>query len=384
MKNKSMIWEIIKKEIRDVVRDKKTLVTMILVPLLLYPAMMFFLLGMEEHMLDEENIQYGAIGIAFEMDDTLETIIGETEIQTEKGTQEELQTKLENGEIDSYIDLEDNNFTIYYSMQQGLYGNISLQVAREILETYKQAIQSHMLTSEGLIPEDIFEVYTIEENDISGQDSMSQSMLQMIPSLMFVTSAITATMVVIDMTAGEKERGTLETLLTFPIKNSDIVTGKFLASTICTTISSIISFASMYAVIYYYSLTSELFGGVQLLSLQNFILAIILFMLFSMLICAVSIVIASGKQSFKEAQSATGPISTLTMIPMFMVILGIKLNTTLACIPFINVALLLNDIMANTVNIQHLLITIVSNIVFITIALKAIAKLYKSDKILFS
>ena len=384
MKNKSMIWEIIKKELRDVIRDKKTLITMILVPMILYPAMMFFMFSMEEDMLDEENIQYGTIGIAFEMDDTLETIIGETEIQIENGTQEELQTKLEKGEIDTYIALEDKNFIIYYSMQQDLFGNVSFQVANEILETYKQTIQSHMLTSEGLIPEDIFEVYTIEEKDISGQDYMSQYMLKMLPSMMLITTVLTATMVVIDMTAGEKERGTLETLLTFPIKNSDIVTGKFLASTICTTISSMISFVSMYAVIYYYSVTSELFGGVQLLSVQNLILSIILFVLYSMLICAISIVIASGTKSFKEAQSATGPISVLAMIPMFMVMMGTQLNTTLACIPFINVALILNDIMANTVNIQYLLITIVSNIVFIVIALKAIAKLYKSDKILFS
>ena len=384
MKNKSMIWEIIKKELRDVIRDKKTLITMILVPMLLYPAMIFFMFSMEEAALDEENIQYGTIGIAFEMDDTLETLVEEAEMQIEKGTQEELQTKLENGEIDTYITLDDKKFTIYYEMKSDILGNISVQVVNDILESYKHTIQSHMLTSEGLIPEDIFEVYTIEQKDISGQDFMSQYMLNMLPSMMFIIAAVTATMVVIDMTAGEKERGTLETLLTFPITNRDIITGKFLAASTCTAISAIISFSSMYAVIYYYTTISELFAGVQLLSVQNLVLSIIVFVLYSMLICAISIVLASGKKTFKEAQSATNPISIVAMIPMFLVMMGTKLNITLACIPFINVTLLVNDIMANTVNIQYLLITIVSNIVFIVIALNAIAKLYKSDKILFS
>ena len=62
----------------------------------------------------------------------------------------------------------------------------------------------------------------------------------------------------------------------------------------------------------------------------------------------------------------------------------IELNTTLALIPFINVSLLINQILANAVNMQYFMIMIVSNLVFIYIILKAISKLYKSDKILFS
>ena len=72
------------------------------------------------------------------------------------------------------------------------------------------------------------------------------------------------------------------------------------------------------------------------------------------------------------------------MIPMFLSMMGTKLDSTLALIPFVNVNLLLSDIISNTVNMQYFMITIIANIVFVFIVMKAVTKLFKSDKILFS
>ena len=383
MKNKSMVWEIIKKEIRDVIRDKKTLVTMIILPILLYPIMFGALVIMQDNMANEDESVYNTIGFAFETDDTLNLIIEEFEIQKETGTEEELKTKLENGEINGYITKNDKDFTIYYS-QKDTYGVATEQLAYSLLEGYKQEVQAQILTSNGLVPDEIFNIYTIESKDITNKDYMATYMIGMIPSLILITTTLTAAFSAIDMTAGEKERGTLETLLTFPIKNGDIITGKFLATTICSSISSLVSFSSMYGVMYYLSKTLETFKGIELLSVSNFILALIMFVVYSMFVSAVAIIIASSAKSFKEAQSAIEPLTIVNMIPMFMSMFGTKLDTTMSLIPFININLMLSDIISNTVNIQYFMLTIISNIVFIYIALNAIVKLYKSDKILFS
>ena len=383
MKNKSMVWEIIKKEIRDVIRDKKTLVTMIILPILLYPIMFGALVIMQDNMANEDESVYNTIGFAFETDDTLNTLIEEFEIQKETGTEEELKTNLENGEINGYVTLKYKDFTIYYS-QKDTYGGATEQLAYTLLEGYKQAVQSQILVNNGLIPDEIFNIYTIESKDITNKDYMATYMIGMIPSLILITTTLTAAFSAIDMTAGEKERGTLETLLTFPIKNGDIITGKFLATTICSSISSLVSFSSMYGVMYYLSKTLETFKGIELLSVQNFILALIMFVVYSMFVSAVAIIIASSAKSFKEAQSAIEPLTIVNMIPMFMSMFGTKLDTTISLIPFININLMLSDIISNTVNMQYFILTIISNIVFIYIALNAIVKLYKSDKILFS
>ena len=382
MKNR-MIFEVIKKEIRDVIRDKKTLIMMIIVPILLYPIMFGFILTMEDSMMNVEKEEYNKIGFAFEPDSTLNTVIEELEIQKTVGKENDLKTKFENGELNAYITLNDKNFTIYYT-QQDTNGYKTIELAYELINGYKQVLQSQLLTSEGLIPDEIFNIYTVEDKDVSEKDAYTEMMLGMVPTFILMTTTLTAVFAAIDMTAGEKERGTLETLLTFPLKSGDIIYGKFFATTICTVISSILGFVSMYGVLYFLTGKLESFDGMELLTIGNFILALIVFILYSMLISALSIMIASRAKSFKEAQNSTQPLAFVSMIPMFISMMGTKLDMTFSLIPFINVNLLLNDIISNSINMQHFALASLSNIVFIFILLKAVVKLYKSDKILFS
>ena len=383
MKNRSMMFEIIKKEIRDVIRDKKTLLMMIVVPLILYPLMFGLIITLEDSMINADESEYNKIGFAFETDKALDTVIEELEIQKIKGTENELKEKFDKGEIDAYITLNNKEFTIYYT-EGNTYGQATLQMAYELIEGYKKAIQSQMLTEEGLIPDEIFNVYTVETKDVSEKDAYTQMMLGMVPTFILMTATLTAVFAAIDMTAGEKERGTLETLLTFPLKNGDIIGGKFIATTICTVVSSVVGFLSMYGVLFYLSKNLDSFKGMELLTTQSILLAIIMFIVFAMLISSIAMVIASKAKSFKEAQNSTQPLAFVSIIPMFLSMMGTKLDSTLALIPFVNVNLLLSDIISNTVNIQYFIITIIANIVFIFIVMKAVIKLFKSDKILFS
>ena len=382
MKN-SMVFEIIKKEIRDVVRDKKTLVMMIVVPLLLYPIMFGFLMTMEDSMLNVEQSKINKFGFAFEPDALFGAILEEAEIQKTIGPEEELKSKFENGELDAYITLEGKTFTIYYT-QQNTNGIMSLRLATGLIESYKKAVQVQILAENGLAPDEFFDVYTIEEKDVSNKDVLTEMMLGMIPTFILMTATLTAVFAAIDMTAGEKERGTLETLLTFPLKNGDIIYGKFFATSICTVISSVVGFVSMYGVLYVLSGKLDSFREMELLTAKSFVLALILFVLYAMLISALAIMIASKAKSFKEAQNSTQPLAFVSLIPMFLTMMGTKLSASLAAVPFINVYLLLNDIISNTVDMQFFAIVAASTIVFIFIVLKAVTKLYKSDKILFS
>ena len=141
MKNSSMIFEIIKKEIRDVIRDKKTLIMMIVVPILLYPIMFGFILTMEDSMLNVDENEYNKIGFAFQPDNSLNNIIDELKVQKTIGKEDELKDKFENEELNAYITLENNNFTIYYT-QQDTNGYKTLELAYEVIESYKKVVQS--------------------------------------------------------------------------------------------------------------------------------------------------------------------------------------------------------------------------------------------------
>lgn len=381
MKSK-ILFEIIKKEIRDVIRDKKTLIMMIIVPIFLYPILFGLMMSMQNSMISVDESEYSKIGFAFTTDDAMESIIKELKIEKTEGNEKELKQKFEDGEINAYITRKNNTFYLFYS-EEGQYGQATLQVATDFVAAYEKVAQSTILLKNNLNPETFFNIYTIKTKEQSGKDALTEMLLGMIPTFILMSATLTAIIAAIDMTAGEKERGTLETLLTFPIKSSVIISGKFIATTLCTMLSSIIGFISMYGVLYFLSGKLEAFKEIQLLNAQNFVYALIVFIVYAMLISAAAIALASKAKSFKEAQNITQPLTFISIFPMFLSMLGTNTSLTLSFIPFANVNLLLGDIISNNLEISYLLIAVVSSIVFTAILLKIVSSLYKSDKILF-
>lgn len=380
--NNKLLFEIIKKEIRDVIRDKKTLMMMIVVPLVLYPVLFGAMMMMEDDMMNIEESEFNKIGFTFETDEVINTIANEIKIEKVSGNKKELKEKLENEEINAYLTLDNNNFTLYYSAKNTK-GQMAVYLVEDLIETYKTMMQSKLLEDKEIDSEKFFNLYTLEEVEITGKDALTELIIGMIPTFIIMTTTLTAIFAAIDMTAGEKERGTLETLLTFPLKKEIIIGGKFIATTLCTMVSAILGFLSMYGVMYFMSGKLDAFNSIELLNAKSFICAILVFIVYSMLISIASIVLSSSAKSFKEAQNLTQPLSLISILPMFMSMMGTKLNETLAVIPFINVNLLLTDIISNAIEIKLLLITIISSIVFILILLKIVSSEYKSDKILF-
>lgn len=379
----NMVWEIVKKELRDIVRDKKTLAMMIIMPILLYPLMIGFFFILSDKQSEEVATEYIDVGVTFELEEALDTVFKECNIETTKGTKEELHEGLENGELSAYITLEENVFKIFYS-EEDMNGYMSAGMVGEAINAYIQMVQTQMLTNEGLVAEEIFEVYTIEMENVGSTDMFTGMMIGMVPSMIIVSVTLTAVYTAIDMTAGEKERGTLETLLTFPLKNSDIVMGKFIATTISSAISATLGFLSMYGMLYYLSSKLETFTAMDALSIPSIIILIALFSMFAMFISAISIILATNAKSFKEAQNATQPLSIVSMIPMFASIMGVELNKVIALIPFMNISMLVNQALYNKVDMVCFWITILSGIVYTYVLIKVMSKLYKSDKVLFS
>lgn len=383
MKTKNMVWEIIKKELRDIVRDKKTLAMMIIMPIVLYPLMLGFFFVLSDKQNEEAATEYIKVGFTFEPEEALDTVLKECNVEEVDGDKDTLHEDLINGEIDAYVTLEDDVFKIFYS-EEDMNGYMSAGILNEAINVYIELVQSQMLTNEGLVAEEIFEVYTIEMENVGNTDMFTGMMMGMVPSMIIVSVTLTAVYTAIDMTAGEKERGTLETLLTFPLKNSDIVMGKFIATTIASAISSTLGFLSMYGMLFYLSKELDTITEIAALSLQSILVLIALFAMFSMFISAIAIILSTNAKSFKEAQNSTQPLSIVSMIPMFASIMGVELNKVIAFIPFMNISLLVNQALLNKIDMGCFVITVVSGIVYTYVLIKVMSKLYKSDKILFN
>ena len=229
-------------------------------------------------------------------------------------------------------------------------------------------------------------IITIEENVLE-QDNYFANYIKNY-AFLFIMMAITvsATYPATDTTAGERERGTLETLLTFPIKSKDIIIGKFLGVTISSIITGVISLVlAIISLIVTKNMFSIYEGIDTMFSPITIVFAVIVIIVYSFFISGLCISIASTSKTFKEAQSALTPLTFISFFPgMIAFMMGITTTPILSIIPFINFTLIFTDINNGTIDILNIVLMAVSTIIYISIVFAYIIKQYKSEKVLFT
>ena len=186
------------------------------------------------------------------------------------------------------------------------------------------------------------------------------------------------------MIAGEKERGTLETTLTFPIKISELITGKFIAILLCCLTTSFLGIILTVPSLFIIRFLSPTFADMQMgIGLINFLLAFLILIIDSILASGLCILLTGRSKSFKEAQSALSILVIPTFATMFTTMLGIDTNIFLSIVPLLNCGVLLNDVFFSTINISNLIAMLISSLIYILIIIKFISKQYKSEGTLF-
>ena len=185
-------------------------------------------------------------------------------------------------------------------------------------------------------------------------------------------------------TAVEKENGTLETLLTFPVKASELITGKYLACVIASIVASLIGLILTIGSIFIASNSFEIFKSYEFsINISTILIGIITCLAASLFISGLAIAITSFAKTYKEAQSSSQVLSILTVIPTMTSLLGIDINTTYYLIPIANYVQLLMDIFSKEFNILNILVVLISSIIYVLLVISYIVKQYKEEKVLF-
>ena len=374
---------ILKKELRRTFRDKKSLLMMLLVPIII-PAFIIGMAAFYNMMGDKNPEEYNKIGFVYELTEEEKAIANELKIDVIKGTEDELKEMYKNKDIDLYITKENNTYTINSNNSQ------NAMYAETLANTYFEALQNiaqaQILTEHDINAVEFFTIINVDRKVVE-EESMMGSMLKSY-GFLFCIMAITiaASYPATDTTAGEKERGTLETLLTFPIKARDIIVGKFLCVSISSIITGILSFALSIVSLNIVQNSFEMFkGGGITYNVPTILCGIALIIAYGILISGISIAVASKSKTFKEAQSSLTLVMFLSFFPgMICSMISVKTTLGLALVPFLNTALIFNDATTGVFNITNIAAAFVSSIIYIAIVLYVIIKQYKSEKVLFS
>lgn len=374
---------ILKKELRELFRDKKSLSMMLIIPIMI-PLIIIGMSYLFQSESSKDIETYNKIGLNYQISKEEEDLLKSLEIDYEIYNDEELKKEFDQKNINAYITKENNKYTIFYD-ESNVDSSYALSLATSYIEAYKSYLENDYLYNQNINIEEFNNLIIYESASIEQENFFANYIINYAFLFILMAISVSATYPATDTTAGEKERGTLETLLTFPIKAKDIIVGKFLSVTLSSLITGFLSLILIIFSITYITKNFDIYAGISILNYKIILTAIAIIISFSLLVSGLCIAIASMSKSFKEAQSALTPISFISFFPgMIIFLTNISNNALLSMVPFVNFSMIFTDVVNDNANILYILLMFISTIIFIVLIIHYIIKAYSSEKVLFT
>ena len=375
---------IAKKELTDITRDRRTIIMMIVLPFVLIPGLfgvVYTIQSQQAEKATEQQMKVSFFGQEYAPElyqafADLDKVIILDQIPADS--------------VDSYIQNEYLDAAIYVnreyqeSIDQNkqapiiikFKGTDSFGITRDRIKSLLTAQENQIITKRmnqlNLKP-DIVKAYQIEYKDVaSTQEKLGKFVGGFLPYFFIIFGFMGAMYPALDLGAGEKERGTLETILSSPATRLDVVLGKFLVVMLAAIITAFIALGGMYFGIQTFpDLEPWVLEIVnEMLTLKNMALIMSLIIPISAFFSALLLGLSIYAKSFKEAQSIVGPLNIAIIFPALIGTLpGIELNAITSLIPILNVSLASKDIIAGTINPWYMVEVYLSLIVLAGLAI---------------
>jgi len=222
---------------------------------------------------------------------------------------------------------------------------------------------------------------SIRSETVESESKRRSSLITFIPLVLVLMTMTGAVYPAIDLTAGERERGTMEILVAAPVSRMTLLAGKFLAVLVVALLTATINMASMFATLFTLQLDSAVLGDRGLSMIP---LVILLMVVFAAFFSAVLLSVTSIARSFKEAQAYLIPLMLVSLTPaIFSLTPELTIGPLLAVTPLVNIVLTGRDLLQGNVNWLMFVMVVVSTALYGTLALAAAARVFGSDSVLY-
>ena len=396
------IQTIAKKELVEFVRDWRTIMAILVIPLLMFPLLFILfplLLASEAAELDAIEVEVivqgsgvpedlgimlenASLNITYEPLATMETL-------AEPGEDE---SRIRNGSIDAVLRLRMNDTVLEYAV---LYLSTSEQSneARsrlfDTLATWEQNETTRRIDAAGLDAEETLNPLRwngeVTDSDVATQGEQAGMALSLfIPLVLAVWTFSSAIQPSIDMTAGERERGTLEALLGLPCSRLELLMGKWLAVATITGAGVLLQVAGLLFAIGYLA-TSDVISAPSV-SLTAVLFLVLAILLFAIMVVAFELALAMRSHSVKEAGSILGPAVLIILFPaLFTQVINLDgVEIYWFAIPVVNVLLALRELLMNRIVYSHVIVWVVSSTFYALGAAYYAARQFKREDIVTS
>ncbi len=396
MKN---IITIFLKEIKDIMRDKRTLMVMLLIPLVVYPAIF---VGITKYMTAQsEKAGAQTLRIALitngnesnfksyiaNIPNTKISSVADTTLAKDLILSDSVDVAyyFPAGYDSALAKLEGTGFQYFYTSTNN---EFEVGIVQNINAGYKQQLVKQKL-AEIKVSETVLEpAKSIERNLASSREQLGSIVGGIIPYFFIIFCMIGCMYPAIDLAAGEKERGSLETLLVSSASRMEIYTGKLITVALSGFISAMASIAGLIisaqligsgASDSEMSQISELLSGI--ISPGSIIMMLIILLPLNIFFAAITLMLSIYAKTFKEAQSMITPLMIFIVFPtIFGMLPGVTLDYKTALVPILNVSLGAKEIISGTIEIGPLLMTYAALFVYAAIALIISVRFFNNEK----
>lgn len=395
-----MSWKNIKlifiKELVGTIRDKRTIIAMIIIPLIFYPVLFtgigyFNKLGsMKSEEAASKIIIRGA-----EFAPQLVKHLRDSEKVEILITEEDSPNKLQNGDVQAVLVIPSD---FKYKIEQEEPGKLILKYdtteaksrvaqkrVNQIIEKYKGEILLQRISRLNLQEEFLTPLILQEENIATAEKITGSFLAVILPYLIIILIFAGAMHTAVDITAGEKERGTIATLLVSQISRLEIVLGKCFAVMLISFTSMVLG---LFGLTLAFLLGASIAGGIEGVNFgisinTIFLLFLVLFPLVG-LASAVLVMVGIFARNIREASSYITPIYMLTVfLGVISVSQGMELTGKMFLVPILNSSFVFKELLMGKIYWNHILITFSANMIIAGLALLGATRLFTKEEVLF-
>jgi sodium transport system permease protein len=376
VKRKGFIFLTLGKELRETLRDRRTLAVMVLVPLVVYPLLALVgsqVMSQRSRKQEAHASQVAVLGTDPSADELRRRVDHLPKLFARKPTGNA--ADVDQGRLDALVTIGGPS-----THSERVPAEITLDATREEGRRAETRLSDEL---DAIWPAGCTPRFAVTRNDLAPKARLGGYVLsQALPIMILLMVLLGAFYPAIDVTAGERERGTLETVLVAPIPRIQLLFGKVLAVTILATASGVLNLGSM---------TLTLVQAVNMAA-PNADLPVpfaraaatgLVIVPTAFLLAGLFVAIGSLARGFKEAQNLLVPVYFLFFAPAILGAMGdLPLGAGLALVPGLNVSLLARDIALGKAGPGMIALVLIATFAWGLAALAAAARLYVSERFL--
>ena len=380
------LFIIIKKELSELLRDRKTIVNSIVLPTLLVPVLIFGSIKVTEMIQKSEQKKSIKIGLVNAPEDFKKIVANDTlnKVTTYNETSIDYKALIDDNTIQTAIVFPKDWRTQMDSLttaevqiyRNGSKDNVNNRVS-SMLTLYASVLKEQRISTLNISTE---KLTPIRENHIEvgeQKELIGKRIGGFIPYLFILTMWGGCLLAAIDLVTGEKERKTIETTLSLPISKFTVLLGKAMVASILGFIPAVLNLVGLIVGLKFIDGIPDMIKLAinEMLNFQSVSMILLLLIPFSLFLSGFIISLVAGATTFKEAQSKATPIIMLIIIPLVLAMMpNIELSWSTVLIPVLNIGLGVKEIMAGTIDMLQYAIILISLIAF------AIGAIYFSFK----